>query len=666
MKKMLNAVEHAVDEMIAGYVAAYPSRVAKDGSDGRVVKRATPKPPGTVALVIGNGSGHEPIAMGWVGEGLLDANAVGDIFAAPAPELVAEAIAAADTGGGVLLLISNHSGDIINGEAGADLARAEGHEVEILVMYDDISTAPREEAEFRRGAPGTTFIYKLCGALAEQGAPLAEVKAFGEKVRDATATLGASLKGGVSPLTGEVMFTLPEDEVFVGVGVHGEPGMARMPAGKSDDIVDFMVEKLLADLPFVKGDAVFVLVNGMGATTLMELLIIYRRLATRLDEAGIVLADEPLIGSYVTTQDTSGFSISFLRADEQMRRLWTAADNAPFYAHQRSARAPALPALPDKSAAMKALGARYGFMAALAIDQGTSLGEMIVAAGGSGGSADDLLYEFKRVLIAELGADTSALLIGHKHGDRLQALAGPDIEVFRGYELDVYATDIDDERLTTVPLDTSVRSLCDTGIAAIKLHCFYAPTGPEALNAKKKALVERVGAECAANAIPFLFEPLVYEAGLPPGSAHLAAKKPELVRAVVAEFSDPRYAVDVLKIELPFDIAYVDGARACAGEAQYARGAAAAHVREIAGLSRVPIVFLSAGITTDAFIESLEIVTESGAPYGGFVVGRAIWKDAIEVFAKGGTPALQNWAREIGRDRFLRIIEQARAGARLG
>ena len=666
MKKMLNEVDHAVDEMIAGYVAAFPSRVTKDGSEGRVLKRATPKAPGKVALVIGNGSGHEPIAMGWVGEGLLDANAVGDIFAAPAPELVAEAVSVADTGGGVLLLISNHSGDIINGEAGADLARAAGHEVEILVMYDDISTAPREEAEFRRGAPGTTFIYKLCGALAEQGASLGEVKRFGEKVRNATATLGASLKGGVSPLTGEVMFTLPEEEVFIGVGVHGEPGMARMPAGKSDDIVDFMVEKLLADLPFVKGDEVFVLVNGMGATTLMELLIIYRRLAMRLEEAGVALADEPLIGSYVTTQDTSGFSISLLRADDEMRRLWRAPDNAPFYSHQVSARASALPALPDKSLPMKALGERFGFMAALAIDQGSSLGDMIVAAGGSGGSADELLYEFKRVLIAELGAETSALLIGHQFGDRLQALAGADIPVFRGYELDVYATDVDDERLTSVPLDSSVRRLCETGIAAIKLHCFYAPTGPEALNAKKKALVERVGAECAANAIPFLFEPLVYEAGMLPGSARLAARKPELVRSVVTEFSDPRYAVDVLKIELPFDIAYVEGADACAGEAQYSRGQAEAQVREIAAMSRVPIVFLSAGITTDAFIESLEIVNDSGARYGGFVVGRAIWKDAIEVFAQGGTQALEHWARETGRDRFVRIIEQARAGARLG
>ena len=664
MKKMLNEVEHAVDEMLAGYAAAYPSRVSIAGSGGRVLRRAAPKARDKVALVIGNGSGHEPIAMGWVGQGLLDANAVGDIFAAPPPELVAEAIAAADSGGGVLLLISSHSGDIINGEAGADLARSAGHQVEILLMYDDISTAPRDQAEFRRGAPGTTFIYKLCGALAEEGASLAEVRRFGEKVRDATATLGASLKGGVSPLTGEVMFTLPEQEVFIGVGVHGEPGMARMAAGKADDIVDYMVDKLLADLPYVGGDAVFVLVNGMGATTLMELLIIYRRLAFRLESAGIRLADEPLIGSYVTTQDSSGFSISLLKSDDNMRRLWRAPENAPFYPHQQAADVPVVPAMPDKSAPMKALGRRFGFMAALAIDQGASLGDMIVEAGGTGASPGDLLYDFKRVLLEELSAETSAVLIGHRCGDRLQAVAG-ETPVIRGYELDVYATADDEERLTTVPLDASVRGLRDKGAVAIKLHCFYAPGGPAALNDMKRALVERVGAECAANAIPFLFEPLVYEAGAAPGTERFARDKPALVRAVVEEFSDPRYGVDVLKVELPFDLAFVEGAASRQHRAVYSRDDASRTVRALAERSRLPLVFLSAGITADAFVESLEIVNAAGAPYGGFVVGRAIWKEAIPVFATGGVPALRQWARDTGRERFRRIVEIARAGARL-
>ncbi|HEY8594768.1 MAG TPA: tagatose 1,6-diphosphate aldolase [Devosiaceae bacterium] len=668
MKKMLNQVQNAVDEMLAGYVTAYPSRVARAGGDGRILVRARPKASGKVALVIGNGSGHEPIAMGWVGEGLLDANAVGDIFAAPPPDLIAETIAAADRGGGVLLLISSHSGDIINGEAGADLARENGHRVEILLMYDDISTAPRSEAEFRRGAPGTTFIYKLCGALAEEGAPLEEVKRLGERVRDATATLGASLQGGISPLTGQQMFTLPDNEVFIGVGVHGEPGMARMPAGEADVIVDYMMEKLLADLPFSRGDEVFVLVNGMGATTLMELSVIYRRVGERLHGAGIGLADEPLIGSYVTTQDSSGFSVSLLKADDEMRRLWRAPDDAPFYHHQRKAPAAPVNAVPaparDKAAALTALGERFGFMAALAIDQGSSLGDMIVAAGAKGADAESLLFDFKRVLVEELSEETSAVLVDHRFGDSLQAHASKGTPIFRGYESDVYSAE-DDDRLTTVPLDASVRMLRDNGAAAIKLHCYYEAGGADDLNAKKRALVERVGAECAANGIPFLFEPLVHDRNLKPGTEAFARQKPQMVRSLVEEFSDPRYGVDILKIELPFDVSFVEGTAAANGATVYTREAVAEATRELGRLARVPIVFLSAGVTAEAFTQSLEIANEAGAAYGGFVVGRAIWKDAIPVLAAGGVPALRQWARETGRDRFRRIIDAARSGARL-
>ncbi|MEM7442744.1 MAG: dihydroxyacetone kinase subunit DhaK [Pseudomonadota bacterium] len=331
MKKMLNNVDNAVDEMIDGFIRSRPNHVKRWAGNPRVVVRHTPKAPGKVGLVIGNGSGHEPIAVGWVGEGMLDANAVGDIFAAPPPELVCDAIRAADGGAGVLLLISNHAGDVMNGEAGADLAREAGSEVETLWMYDDISTGPRDQLDRRRGGPGTTFIYKIVGARAEQGAGLQELKALGESVRDVTCTLAASLTPGVSPLTGLPMFTLPENEVFVGMGVHGEPGMASLPAGSADEIVDFMAGKILDDLPFRQGDQVLAMVNGMGGTTLMELFIVFRKFAQCLDERGVQLAADPLVGTYVTTQEMGGFSLSLCKADQTMVSLWNQPQNAPFF-----------------------------------------------------------------------------------------------------------------------------------------------------------------------------------------------------------------------------------------------------------------------------------------------------------------------------------------------
>lgn len=331
MKKMLNKVDDAVDEMIDGLVRARPGQVRRWEGNPRVVVRATRKPPGKVGLVIGNGSGHEPIAVGWVGDGMLDANAVGDIFAAPPPELICDAIRAADTGAGVLLLISNHAGDVMNGEAGADLAREAGIEVETLWMYDDISTGPRDQLDRRRGAPGTTFIYKIVGARAEQGAGLRELKALGEAVRNATCTLAASLTPGVSPLTGLPMFSLPDNEIFVGMGVHGEPGMASLPAGSADAIVDFMAGKILDDLPFRKGDKVLAMVNGMGGTTLMELMVIFRRYSQCLDERGVELAADPLIGTFVTTQEMGGFSLSLCRVEPTMIALWNEPQGAPYF-----------------------------------------------------------------------------------------------------------------------------------------------------------------------------------------------------------------------------------------------------------------------------------------------------------------------------------------------
>jgi dihydroxyacetone kinase-like protein len=329
VRKLINRPEAIVDELIDGYLAAYGDYVSRvEGR--RVVTRAVPKERGKVGLVIGNGSGHEPIAVGWVGLGMLDANALGEVFAAPPPDLILEAIRAADRGTGVLLLISQHAGDVLNGEMAVELARAEGLEVEALLMYDDISSAPKGNESERRGAPGTTFIYKILGASAEEGAGLADLKALGERVRDQTRTLSAAVAPGISPLTGEPMFSLPEGEIFLGMGVHGEPGFRRMKGATADAVVAAMMEGILEDLPFEAGDEVLAFVNGAGGTTLMELLIVYRAVAKILGERGL-RAYKPLVGEYVTTQEMAGFSISLCRADQEMKRLWDAPVAVPFY-----------------------------------------------------------------------------------------------------------------------------------------------------------------------------------------------------------------------------------------------------------------------------------------------------------------------------------------------
>lgn len=329
MKKILNHPDSIVNDMIDGYIAAYSDYVSTP-SNPRVVLRSHPKEKGKVAVVIGNGCGHEPIAMGWVGQGMLDANAVGDIFAAPPAELILEAIREADTGAGVLLLISRHAGDVINGEMAVELARMEGLKVEALLMYDDISSAPKGKEEDRRGAAGTAFIYKLVGARAEAGASLAELKALGEKVRDNTRSLAAALAPGISPLTGKAMFTLPEDEIYLGMGVHGEPGLKSIKIDTAKAIVTEMMDAILADLPFSAKDEVLVFINGMGSTTLMELFVIYKEVAEIL-KTHTIKAYKPLIGEYITTQEMAGFSISLCRSHDDFKQLWDAPVSVPYF-----------------------------------------------------------------------------------------------------------------------------------------------------------------------------------------------------------------------------------------------------------------------------------------------------------------------------------------------
>lgn len=331
MKKLFNSLDTMVDDMLDGFVSAYP-QVKRGTLDPRIVVRdSNPKNADEkVTLLIGNGSGHEPIAMGFVGQGMLDANVVGDVFAAPSADLILDGITEVAGSAGTLLLISQHSGDMINGRAATMMAQDEGINVLHLPMYDDISAAPKERRQDRRGAPGTIFIYKILGAAAEQGMPLQELLALGEAVRDRIVTLAAAVSPGVSPLTGKPMFSLPDDEIFLGMGVHGEPGVGRVKVGPLNELVEMMVDKLLADRPIANGGRACVIVNGMGGTTLMEQYTIWFETRATLARRGIT-AIAPLIGSYVTTQEMGGFSISLMEPTDAWLDYWCAASDTPSF-----------------------------------------------------------------------------------------------------------------------------------------------------------------------------------------------------------------------------------------------------------------------------------------------------------------------------------------------
>ena len=331
MKKVYNRTDTMVDDMLDGYISAFP-HVKRSAYDKRIIVRNThvKNADKKVTLVIGNGSGHEPIAMGFVGRGMLDANVVGDVFAAPSADLIVDGIKAVNGRAGTILLISQHSGDVINGRAGVMLAHEENIEVHYLLMYDDISSAPKHKAHNRRGAPGTLFIYKMLGQACEEGQDMQSLLKLGADIRDKTVTLSAALRSGISPLTGKPMFNLPEDEVFLGMGIHGEPGIGRLKICLAEKLVAEMMERLLADRPIADGGRVLVIVNGMGGTTQMELLTVWREVNLYLKNRNIT-ALCPMIGSFVTTQEMGGFSISLLEPTDAMIRLWTADTDTPYF-----------------------------------------------------------------------------------------------------------------------------------------------------------------------------------------------------------------------------------------------------------------------------------------------------------------------------------------------
>lgn len=328
MKKLINDPSAYVDEMLDGLVAAQPS-LRRDGTAGRVVRRAAGMRPGKVGIASGGGSGHLPLFTGYVGPGLLDTCAIGNVFEGPNAASCMDAVRLADGGRGVLRLYGNYGGDRMNFDMAGEMLQDEGVETTTVLGTDDIASGTPEDIGRRRGVAGIVYAYKAAGASAEAGADLEEVTRVAAKAVAATRTIGVALAPCRLPAAREPSFTLGDDEIEMGMGIHGEPGIWRDKLKPADAIADEMVDRLLADLPAPDG-RVSVLVNGLGATPLEELFILYRRVAARLGSLGLSI-HRPLVGDFVTSMEMAGASISLFHLDDELAALLDAPAECPFW-----------------------------------------------------------------------------------------------------------------------------------------------------------------------------------------------------------------------------------------------------------------------------------------------------------------------------------------------
>lgn len=325
MKKLINGVESVEDQMILGLVKSAPDKLRKL-DEGNIVVRAQKKE-GKVALVSGGGSGHEPAHGGFVGEGMLDAAVAGAVFTSPTPDKIFAGIQAVAAGKGVLCIVKNYSGDVMNFEMAIDMAQDENIEADYVVVNDDVAVKDSLYTTGRRGVAGTVLVQKIAGAKAEQGASLAEVKAAAEKVIANVRTMGMAISPCTVPAAGKAGFELADDEVEYGIGIHGEPGTTREKISTADETARKLLDNILADLDF-KGQEVVVMVNGMGATPLMELYIINNFVQEYLREQGVKVYDT-MVGEYMTSIEMAGFSLTLLRLDEEMKALYDAKADTP-------------------------------------------------------------------------------------------------------------------------------------------------------------------------------------------------------------------------------------------------------------------------------------------------------------------------------------------------
>ncbi|MBB5779934.1 dihydroxyacetone kinase subunit DhaK [Nonomuraea jabiensis] len=320
MKKLINTADSVVDDALNGMAAAHPSLRVRD----RVVYRAEGPRPGKVGLVSGGGSGHEPLHAGFVGYGMLDAACPGEVFTSPVPDQIIDATRAVDGGAGVLHIVKNYTGDVLNFEMAAELI--EDVEVASVLVDDDVAVQDSLYTAGRRGTGATVFVEKLAGALAEQGAPLAQLAAVAGEVDERSRSFGIALTSCTTPHAGKPTFDLPETDVELGIGIHGEPGRARVPMVSARELAAIAMEAIHGDLP-LRGD-LLVMVNGMGGTPLMELYVVFAEVAAFVRGKGARVS-RSLVGNYVTSLDMQGFSVSICLLDDVLTRLWDAPVETP-------------------------------------------------------------------------------------------------------------------------------------------------------------------------------------------------------------------------------------------------------------------------------------------------------------------------------------------------
>lgn len=327
MKKIINVPEQVVEEMLQGMELAHPQYLKRvEGFD--VLVRVNAPVDNKVGLVSGGGSGHEPSHAGFVGRGMLDGAVAGAVFTSPTPDQVYEAIKAVDSGKGVLLVIKNYSGDVMNFEMAIEMAAAEGITVDKVVVGDDVAVENSTWTIGRRGIAGTIFVHKIAGAKAETGATLEEVKVVAEKVIANVRSMGMALDSCTVPAAGKPSFVLEDNEIEIGMGIHGEPGTHRETLRSADEITNHLLEKILTDMPLGEGEEVAVLVNGLGATPLMELYIVNRKVAEILGAKGVKIA-KTYVGNYMTSLEMAGFSITVLKLDSELKELLFAPADTP-------------------------------------------------------------------------------------------------------------------------------------------------------------------------------------------------------------------------------------------------------------------------------------------------------------------------------------------------
>lgn len=329
MKKLINNPDFVVDDMIAGIVAAHPEHLKKSDAGNILIRKNAPIK-GKVALVSGGGSGHEPAHAGYVGKGMLDGAVAGAVFTSPTPDQVYEAVKAVDGGEGVLLVIKNYSGDIMNFNMAQELADMDGIKVESVVVDDDVAVENSTYTAGRRGIAGTVFVHKIAGAKAEQGANLEEVKNVAEKVIKNVRSMGMALSSCIVPAAGKANFTLGEKEAEIGMGIHGEPGTHREELRTAEEIAEHLLTKILEDMKPEAGSEVAVMVNGLSGTPLMELYIINKKVSEVMKERGIKVY-RTFVGEFMTSLEMAGCSVTLLKLDDELKELLDETADTPAF-----------------------------------------------------------------------------------------------------------------------------------------------------------------------------------------------------------------------------------------------------------------------------------------------------------------------------------------------